>query len=142
MRSMIRINLLVWQHRVHRRARASGRSGPASHTVACSVIVVATVVVMGWRFWSLRQESNQLQQELTAADQEIARSGSAGIDRVAAPWTPSDCRLEQHVGLVQGIRRGQSGPVHDARPAESVRCQRVYGWRSSNQDGDDVIVEG
>ena len=78
---MIRINLLAGSA-VPPPRRASIDLGQRV-TVACSVIVVATVVVIGWRFWSLRQESYQLQQELTTADQEIARLGPV-VDRVQA----------------------------------------------------------
>lgn len=105
---MIRINLLAGST-VPRPRRASIGLGQRV-TLACSVIVVATVVVIGWRFWSLRQESSQLQQQLTAADQEIARLGPV-VDRVQE-LAAERSRLEQHVGLVHALRRGQSGPAH------------------------------
>ena len=134
---MIRINLLSGST-VSTPRRASIDLGQRV-TVACSVIVVATVVVMGWRFWSLRQESNQLQQELTAADQEIARLGPLA-DRVQA-LDAERLRLEQHVGLVQGIRRGQSGPVHMLDQLSQAMPEGLW-LAQLNQDGDDVIVEG
>ena len=65
-RPMIRINLLAGST-VPPPRRASIDLGQRV-TLACSVIVVATAVVIGWRFWSLRQELNQFQQQLTVAD--------------------------------------------------------------------------
>ena len=104
---MIRINLL---------AGLGGRGGPRSVidlgqkvTVACSVILVITVVVIGWRFWSMRQQSAQLAQELLAADQEIAR-----LNPLLAQVQASDtqrAQLAQRVGLIEELRRGQGGPV-------------------------------
>ena len=134
---MIRINLLT------------GTAAPAPRrtsinlgqrvTVACSVIVVVTLMVIGWRFWSLRQESNQLQQELTAADQEIARLGPV-VDRVQA-LDAERIRLEQRVGLVQTIRRGQAAAVHMLDQLSRAMPEGLW-LAQLNQDGDDVIVEG
>ena len=108
-------------------------------TLACSVILVAMVVVIGWRFWSLRQESNQVQQELTAADQEIARLGPV-VDQVERLDAERD-RLEQHVELIQGLRSGQSGPVHVLD--ELSRAMPEGLWLAQlEQDADDIVVEG
>ena len=104
---MIRINLLV---------DAGGRAGrrPVIDlgqrvTVACSVILVVTVVVIGWRFWSMRQQATQLSQELIAADQEIARLNPV-LARVQASDTQR-AQLALRVGLIEELREGQGGPV-------------------------------
>ena len=108
-------------------------------TLACSVILVAVVVVIGWRFWSLRQESNQVQQELTAADQEIARLGPV-VDQVVL-LDAERGRLEQRVGLIQELRRDQSGPVRVLD--ELSRAMPEGLWLAQlEQDADDIVVEG
>ena len=104
---MIRINLLAG-------SGARGVRRPLIDlgqkvTVACSVILVVTVVVIGWRFWSIRQQAAQLSQELMAADQEIAR-----LNPVLAQVQASDtqrAQLAQRVGLIEELRQGQGGPV-------------------------------
>jgi len=107
-------------------------------TLACSVILVAMVVVIGWRFWSLRQESNQVQQELTAADQEIGRLGPV-VDQVGA-LDAERGRLEQTVGLIQVLRSGQSGPVHVLD--ELSRAMPVGLWLAQLEQDADIVVEG
>ena len=79
---MIRINLF---------AGSGGRGGSRpvidlgqKVTVACSVILVITVVVIGWRFWSMRQQAAQLAQELLAADQEVSGRGPGGAEEPRA----------------------------------------------------------
>ncbi len=51
---MIRINLLAVE-----RKTTSPRALDLGQriTVGCSLLLVATAVLLGWRFWSLRQES-------------------------------------------------------------------------------------
>ena len=55
---MIRINLLFGS--CAGAARAGGIDPGQWVTVACSVILVATVVVIGWRFWSIRESAAQM----------------------------------------------------------------------------------
>ena len=68
---MIRINLL--SDRVTKPAARSGVDLSQRVTVACVLIFVFTVAVIGWQFWSLERESDALTQELTDADTELAR---------------------------------------------------------------------
>lgn len=104
---MIRINLLAG-------SGGTGGRNPVIDlaqrvTVGCSVILVITVVVIGWRFWSMRQQAAQLSQELLAADQEIAR-----LDPLLAQVQAADsqrAQLAQRVGLIEELRKGQGGPV-------------------------------
>ena len=58
---MIRINLLGGDR--DRTQRGGEVDLWQKVTIGCSVILVATVVLIGWRFWSLRQDSVQLTQE-------------------------------------------------------------------------------
>ena len=50
-------------------------------------------------------------------------------------------RLEQHVGLVHALRRGQTGPVHMLDQLSRAMPEGLWLARLE-QDGDDVIVEG
>lgn len=108
-------------------------------TVACSVILVATIVVIGWRFWSLRQESTELQQELATADQEISR-----LRPVVAQVQALDAdrlQLERRVGVVEGLRSGQSDPVRMLDQLSRAMPDGLWLVRLV-QDADAVVVAG
>ena len=65
---MIRINLLAVE-----RERARKRVFiPAAHrvTIGASLILVGTALFVGWWFWSLRQQSAQLDADLAKAEIE------------------------------------------------------------------------
>ena len=104
---MIRINLLAVER--DRTKRWAGVEIGQRVTIGCSVILVVTVVGIGWRFWSLRQDTARLTQELAAADAEIQR-----LAPVIESVRESDARraqLAQRVALIEQLRAGQSGPV-------------------------------
>ena len=134
---MIRINLLG--------GNTAATPAPASIdlgqrvTVACSVIVVATIVVLGWRFWSLRQESSELQQELAAAGQEISRLRPV-VEQVLV-LDADRTRLEQRVAVVEGLRGGLSGPVHMLDQLSRAMPESLWLVRLV-QDADAVVVAG
>lgn len=68
---MIRINLLGVERQKIRSAIAFDISQTV--TVACSLILVTTVLLIGWWYWSIRQDSSRVDTELVAARQEAAR---------------------------------------------------------------------
>lgn len=134
---MIRINLLASRAVPPPRHTSIDRGQRA--TLAYILIVVATVVVIGWRFWSLRQESNQLLEQLTTAEQEIARLRPA-VDRVEE-LVAERSRLEQYVGLIHALRRSQRGPIHMLDQLSRAIPEGLW-LAQLDQDGDEVIVEG
>jgi type IV pilus assembly protein PilN len=105
---MIRINLLAVD-----RERAKTRTLiPAAQrtTLVASAILLATAVVIGWWFWSLRQTSQQLDQDLIQAERETQqlRSVLAQVQKFEA----RKAQLQQRVSLIEQLRKGQSIPVH------------------------------
>ena len=104
---MIRINLLAGDR--GRPKRGVEVDLAQKVTIGCTVILVATVVLIGWRFWSLRQDSAQLTQELAAADQELQRLAPV-LERVLA-FEAQGAQLTERVALIEQLRHGQSGPV-------------------------------
>ena len=104
---MIRINLLAGDR--DRSTSAVGIDLGQKVTVGCSVILIVTVLVIGWRFWSLRQDSFQLTQELAAADQELDRLAFV-LERVRR-FEVQEGQLAERVELIEDLRRGQSRPV-------------------------------
>jgi type IV pilus assembly protein PilN len=104
---MIRINLLDVEKRSTKAPIAFDTSQMV--TVACSLVMVVTVVLIGWWYWSLRNESLQLDAELAAGRQEVTR-----LQAVIAEVTELDAqraRLQERVSLIEQLRSGQSMPV-------------------------------
>ena len=134
---MIRINLLVPE-------RAATPRGPVADigqrvTLACSAILLVTAVLIGWRFWSLRQDVVQLEQEVLAADEEIARL-SPIIAQVEALDTQR-AQLALRVGLVEELREGQGRSVRMLD--ELSRAMPDGLWLTRLQQEEDVVeVEG
>ncbi len=104
---MIRINLLAGAR--DRPKRGVEVDLAQKVTIGCSVILVATVVLIGWRFWSLRRDSAQVTQELAAADQELQRLAPV-LERVLA-FEEQGVQLTERVALIDQLRHGQTGPV-------------------------------
>ena len=104
---MIRINLLG----VEKYGAKAPRTFDFSQivTVACTLVLVGTVLLLGWWYWSLRGESMQVDAELAAGRQEAAR-----LEAVIAEVTELDAqgsRLRERVTLIEQLRSGQSLPV-------------------------------
>lgn len=131
---MIRINLLA----VERKPKKSfdiGQKVP----IACSLIVLLTAVGIGWRFWSLRQESVRLDQEIVAAQQESQRLQA--VLRQVDDFEKRKAQLQQRVALIEELRKGQSGPVHLLD--EVSRSVPEMLWLTQlEQKGQDLTIEG
>jgi type IV pilus assembly protein PilN len=104
---MIRINLLGVERPKARKAFAFDPG--AQMTVACSLVLVLTVSGIGWWYWSLRQQSEQVDQEIATAQQDVARVNS--ILTEVKQFEQQQQQLQQRVALIQQLRRGQSVPV-------------------------------
>ena len=105
---MIRINLLA----VERERGKRGALIPPGQrvTIAASLILVATALVIGWWFWSLRQTSALLDENIAKGEAETQqlRSVLAQVQKFEA----RKAQLQQRVTLIEQLRRGQTGPVH------------------------------
>jgi type IV pilus assembly protein PilN len=108
---MIRINLLAVERSKKKKAARSIQISPAHRvTIAASLILIATVLGIGWWFLSLRQRSAQLDRDIARAEQEAVqlRSVLAQVQKFEA----RKAQLTQRVMLIEQLRRGQSAPVH------------------------------
>ena len=104
---MIRINLLGVEKPTAKAARTFDFGQTV--TVACSLVLVATVLLVGWWYWSLRGESLQVDAELATGRQEAARL-QAVIAEVAE-LDAQRAQLRERVSLIEQLRSGQSMPV-------------------------------
>jgi type IV pilus assembly protein PilN len=134
---MIRINLLAVE-REHARKRVFI---PAAHrvTIGASLILVGTAVLVGWWFWSLRQESARLDEELARAEVETRQVRSV-LEQVRK-FESRKAVLQQRVSLIEELRKGQAAPVHLLDEISKSIPERL--WLSElTQVGADFTMSG
>jgi len=136
---MIRINLLGTERQKTTKSKVPSFDLGQRLTFACSLILVAAVVGIGWWYWSLNNEAAQLEAEIAARQQEAARLQSllAEVQRFEAQRT----QLQQRVQLIEQLRSGQSVPVqlldHISRSLPEMM------WLTDmSQDGSGVTIKG
>jgi type IV pilus assembly protein PilN len=135
---MIRINLLAGERRA---AKAGGRSFQIGQkiTVVGSLILVLAAVLIGWRYWSIRQEQARIASEIESARREETRLSE--VLREVADFEARRGLLQQRVALIDELRRGQSAPVHMVD--QISRALPEMTWLTSlKQEGYDVTMEG
>ncbi|HSC27978.1 MAG TPA: PilN domain-containing protein [Vicinamibacterales bacterium] len=105
---MIRVNLLAAERGRTRKARLKI---PAAQrvTLGASLILIATVLGIGWWFWTLRQHSARLDEEIKRgeADTQQLRSVLTEVQK----FESRKAQLQQRVTLIEQLRKGQGAPV-------------------------------
>ena len=134
---MIRINLLGVERPRARKAIAFDIGKQV--TLLASLILVAAALAIGWWYWSLRQESQQIDTELAAANQEATRLRTMLAE--VGTFEAQRQQLQQRVSLIAQLRSGQSIPVqlldHISRSLPDML------WLTTmQQTGDEVTLEG
>lgn len=134
---MIRINLLA----VDRGATKRAALIPAAHrvTIAASLILLATALLVGWWYWSLHDTSQRLDEDLARAEAETQqlRSVLAQVQKFEA----RKAQLQQRVTLIEQLRRGQSGPVHMIDEVSRAVPDRLWLTEMA-QKGDELTITG
>ena len=134
---MIRINLLSGDRK--KASRAPAFDIAARITVASGLILVLAAAGIGWWYWSLRQEAATVEEEIMAAQQEVARLRP--IIAEVAQFEAQRQRLQQRVQLIGQLRKGQGVPVqmldHVSRSLPDML------WLTSMQlEGGNLTIEG
>ena len=107
--------------------------------IACVSILLATVLLVGWRFMTLRSESRQLDADIAAAQQETLRLHS--ILEQVQQFEQQRAQLQQRVTLIEQLRKGQSGPVHMLD--QISRALPPMLWLTElKETGSDVVIDG
>jgi type IV pilus assembly protein PilN len=105
---MIRINLLAAERS---RAKRAGLQISAAHrlTAMASLVLLLTMLGLGWWYWSLRQQSRAVDQEIARAELETTnlRSVLAQVQTFEA----RKAQLQQRVSLIEQLRKGQAAPA-------------------------------
>ena len=134
---MIRINLIGVERQKAKKAFDFDLGRQL--TLACSLILVATVAALGWWFWSLSQQSSQLDADIATAEQEAARLQSLLAE--VTQFEQQRGQLQQRVALIEQLRSGQSIPVqlldHVSRSLPDLM------WLTAmEQDGNEITITG
>jgi type IV pilus assembly protein PilN len=107
---MIRINLLAAERATTKKRAVSFQLAGQQVTIGCALILIATVGLIGWRYWSLGHESADLDAKISAAQQETGRLHS--VIQQVQQFEQRRAQLQQRVVLIEQLRNGQTGPVH------------------------------
>lgn len=105
---MIKVNLLTVERQ--RAKKPIGFQLFQKLTVACSLILLAAALFVGWRYWSLDKESTRIDAEIATAQNEAARLRT--IIAEVQQFEQRSAQLQQRVSLIEQLRRDQTGPVH------------------------------
>jgi type IV pilus assembly protein PilN len=135
---MIRINLIEGDRRAVKRGSRSLQIGQKV-TIAGSLLLIVTALLVGWRYWSVSQTQAQLASEIEAARREEVRL--AEVLSQVADFERQRSQLQQRVSLIDELRRGQTAPVHLID--QISRSLPDMTWLTSlKQDGYEVTIEG
>lgn len=134
---MIRINLLAERRSV--KAVSKGFQAGQKITVIGSLLLVLTLVGVGWRYWAIGQQEAQVVREIAAAQREEQRL--AEILKQVAEFETRKQQLEQRVTLIDELRKGQNAPVHMID--QISRALPDMTWLTSiRQDGFTLTIQG
>ena len=139
---MIRINLLTVDRERSKKRVAAGGGGPSSAqrvTLAASLILLGTTLLVAWWFWSLRQQSIKLDEDIIKAEAETQqlRSVLSQVQKFEA----RKAQLQQRVTLIEQLRKGQAAPVHVLD--EISKSVPEYLWLTElTQTGNDFAMNG
>lgn len=138
---MIRINLLAVDRGPVKKTRAPGGGiSPTQRvTIGAALILLATVVTVGWWFWSLRERGSKLDKDIAQAELESNQLRS--VLSQTQKFEARKAQLQQRVTLIEQLRHGQNAPVHVLDEVSKAVPDRLW-LVSMLQRGDDFTIEG
>jgi type IV pilus assembly protein PilN len=136
---MIRINLLATERRAAKAAKVSSFQIGQKSTVAGTLILLITVLLIGWRFWTVNEQEEQLARDIVAAQREEQRL--VEIIKQVEDFEVRRAQLQERVTLIEELRRGQNAPVHMLDQVSRALPDMLWLTRFTQQ-GFDVTVEG
>jgi type IV pilus assembly protein PilN len=137
---VIRINLLTVE-RTRTRAKKPAATLPAAQrvTLGACLVLAATILGIGWWFWSLRQQSLTLDREIARAEADTRklRSVLAQVQK----FETRKAQLQQRVTLIEQLRKGQSAPARVLDQISRSVPDRLW-LADLKQAGDDFTLDG
>lgn len=110
---MIRINLLAEKREVREAAKAPSAGPSASaaslYGIAAALVVVAAIAWCGWNWYRLDNRVKGLNDEISAADQQIAELKKAL--KTMDDYQVKKKELEHRVEIISDLKRRQNVPV-------------------------------
>ena len=136
---MIRINLLAVERERKKATRAIVISPAQRSTIGATLILLATVLGVGWWFWSLRQKSIGLDEDIARAEVQAQklRSVLAQVQKFEA----RKAQLQQRVSIIEQLRNGQSAPVHVLDEISKSLPDRLW-LTDMTQKGHEFAISG
>jgi type IV pilus assembly protein PilN len=133
---MIKINLLAAERKAVKRAVFQAGQ---KLTIGCSAILIIAALFVGWRYWSIQQQSAQLDKEISEGQQETTRLHA--IIQNVQQFEQRKAQLQQRVVLIEQLRKSQTGPVHMLD--EISRALPPMLWLTALKQADDsVTIDG
>jgi type IV pilus assembly protein PilN len=136
---MIRINLLAAERDKSKKKAVTLGTAGQKLTIGCSAILLLSVLFIGWRYWALSRDSNQIDAEIAAAQQETTRLHS--VIQQVQQFEQRKAQLQQRVVLIEQLRKGQTGPVHMLDQISRALPQMLW-LTELKQAGGDVVIDG
>jgi type IV pilus assembly protein PilN len=138
---MIRINLLAAERdKTKKKGTAVLGTTGQKLTVGCTLILILSVLFIGWRYWSINRDSNAIDAEIAAAQQETVRLHS--VIQQVQQFEQRRAQLQQRVGLIEQLRKGQTGPVHMLDQISRALPQMLWLTELKQSSADDVVIDG
>jgi type IV pilus assembly protein PilN len=139
---MIRINLLTQERGAAKKKAFSFNLAGQKMTILASVILLLTVVLIGWRYYSLTRESDAIDTEIRTAQQETARLHS--VIQQVQQFEQRRAQLQQRVVLIEELRKGQSGPVHMLDQVSRALPPMLWltELRQNDKNPGEVLIDG
>jgi type IV pilus assembly protein PilN len=137
---LIKINLLaVDREKTKRKAKSSPFQLGQKASAFSSLILVATAMLLGWWYWSLKNDSAELDQQIVDAQQETARLRNVILQ--VQQFEGRRAQLQQRVTLIEQLRKGQTGPVH-LLDVISRSLPDTMWLTELKQVGPDLLIDG
>jgi type IV pilus assembly protein PilN len=138
---MIRINLLAAERdRAKKKGAVTLGTAGQKLTVGCSIILVLAVAFVGWRYWTLGVESTQLDNDISASQQETTRLHSIILQ--VQQFEQRKTQLQQRVVLIEQLRKGQTGPVHMLDQLSRALPPMLWLTEVKQTSATEVLVDG
>jgi type IV pilus assembly protein PilN len=135
---MIRINLLPVDREKVAKKKAKFEAGQKI-AVGCSFILIATVLGIGWWYWTLSKQSAKLDSDIANAQAEAARLNS--IIQQVQQFEQRKQQLQQRVGLIEQLRKGQGGAVRLLDQISRSLPETLW-LTEMRQQGSDLVIDG
>jgi type IV pilus assembly protein PilN len=136
---MIRINLLAVDRGAGKKKAGGAVTAAQRVTIGAALILVSTLVGVGWWYWSLHTQSTQLDTDIASAETEAnqLRSVLAQVQK----FETRKAVLQQRVTLIEQLRRGQTAPVHVLDELSRALPDRLW-LVSMGQQGANFTIDG